>query len=173
MTIKKRLFISNILMYVVPIVITMVMSAVLFFVFIGMTGDDSISPVHSTEDSIYKHVDTLSQEWTNDTDIKEIKADIVEKYLSTINRVRSKNLTTASIAFVFLVVIIFFTSRILTRVVFRSITGSIDTLAYGVHQIRDGNLNYRIEYNGKDEFSGICSEFNEMAHLSYPSCLCK
>jgi signal transduction histidine kinase len=39
----------------------------------------------------------------------------------------------------------------------------IDTLTYGVHQIRDGNLDYHIEYERKDEFAGICADFNEMA----------
>jgi signal transduction histidine kinase len=34
---------------------------------------------------------------------------------------------------------------------------------YGVRQIRDGNLDYRIAYAGNDEFTAVCSDFNEMA----------
>jgi signal transduction histidine kinase len=63
----------------------------------------------------------------------------------------------------FIVTIIFLTNQFLTRFVVKSITASLDTLVYGVRQIRDGNLNYHIEYAGKDEFADVCSDFNEMA----------
>ncbi|KZL91724.1 sensor histidine kinase [Clostridium magnum] len=63
----------------------------------------------------------------------------------------------------FIIIIIILTNRFLTRFVFKSIITPLDTLVYGVHQIRDGNLNYHIEYEGKDEFAGVCSDFNEMA----------
>lgn len=59
--------------------------------------------------------------------------------------------------------IILITNRFLTRLVFRSIVTPLDTLVYGVHQIRDGNLDYRIEYKGRDEFAQVCVDFNEMA----------
>jgi len=67
------------------------------------------------------------------------------------------------ILILFVVAIIFITNKLLTRHVFRNIITPLETLAYGVHQIRDGNLDYRIEYNGKDEFAQIVSDFNEMA----------
>jgi signal transduction histidine kinase len=59
--------------------------------------------------------------------------------------------------------IILLTSKFLTRFVFKRIIIPLDTLVYGVHQIRDGNLSYHIDYTEKDEFEGICSDFNEMA----------
>ncbi|WP_298836757.1 sensor histidine kinase [Clostridium sp.] len=62
-----------------------------------------------------------------------------------------------------IIAIILLTNRFLTRFVFKSIIVPLDTLVYGVRQIRDGNLDYNIEYNEKDEFEGICSDFNEMA----------
>lgn len=64
---------------------------------------------------------------------------------------------------VIVIAIIFMTNRLLTRKVVKSIITPLDTLVYGVHQIRDGNLNYRIEYAGKDEFADVCADFNEMA----------
>ncbi|GLB28469.1 hypothetical protein LAD12857_03920 [Lacrimispora amygdalina] len=64
---------------------------------------------------------------------------------------------------VIVIAIIFMTNRLLTRMVVKSIIIPLDTLVYGVHQIRDGNLNYRIEYAGKDEFADVCADFNEMA----------
>ncbi|HIR51835.1 MAG TPA: HAMP domain-containing histidine kinase [Candidatus Onthovicinus excrementipullorum] len=54
-------------------------------------------------------------------------------------------------------------SRFLTRRVFRRIEKPIDLLSAGVHQIREGNLDIRIDYNEPDEFGPICAEFNEMA----------
>lgn len=39
----------------------------------------------------------------------------------------------------------------------------MDILTDGVHQIRDGNLDYRITYNEQDEFQSVCEDFNDMA----------
>lgn len=60
-------------------------------------------------------------------------------------------------------IVVFLTSRFLTRFVFRKIEQPLDTLAHGVHQIRDGNLDYQIIYESKDEFAPVCEDFNDMA----------
>ena len=62
-----------------------------------------------------------------------------------------------------LVIIVFFTNYALTRYISHNIMSPIDTLVSGVHEIRDGNLTYRIEYQNNDEFAAVCSDFNEMA----------
>ncbi len=59
--------------------------------------------------------------------------------------------------------IVIVTNRLLTRFVVRSIVGPLDTLVEGVHQLRDGNLTYRILYEKQDEFAAVCRDFNEMA----------
>lgn len=59
--------------------------------------------------------------------------------------------------------IVIVTNRLLTRFVVRSIVGPLDTLVEGVHQLRDGNLTYRILYENQDEFAAVCRDFNEMA----------
>ncbi|MFR3684383.1 MAG: ATP-binding protein [Enterococcus sp.] len=64
---------------------------------------------------------------------------------------------------IFILLAIVLTNGILTRFVFRSIINPLNILVDGVHEIRDGNLDYRIAYEGKDEFAGICNDFNEMA----------
>jgi signal transduction histidine kinase len=69
----------------------------------------------------------------------------------------------AIVSLVCSVFIIFFTNRFLTRFVFKKIVYGMDTLTHGVHQVRDGNLDYRIDYKEEDEFSQVCGEFNEMA----------
>lgn len=61
---------------------------------------------------------------------------------------------------------ILLTNRFLTKFVFRRVQEPLDTLTQGVHQLRDGNLDYRIAYDRQDEFLPICQDFNEMAwHL--------
>jgi signal transduction histidine kinase len=62
-----------------------------------------------------------------------------------------------------IIVIIVVTNRILTRVMVRSIMAPIDVLSYGVAQIREGNLTFRLDYSGKDEFGPVCAAFNDMA----------
>lgn len=58
---------------------------------------------------------------------------------------------------------ILLTNRFLTGFVFKQIEGALDILAGGVHEIRDGNLEFRIAYEKKDEFLPVCEAFNEMA----------
>ena len=65
--------------------------------------------------------------------------------------------------FVVIIVITLVSTRFLSQMVFKSIMTPLDTLVYGVHQIRDGNLDYRIKYGDKDEFCAVCADFNEMA----------
>ena len=55
------------------------------------------------------------------------------------------------------------TNRFLTRFVFRHVSEPLKTLSEGVHQIRDGNLDFRIEYLNADEFKPVCEDFNDMA----------
>jgi signal transduction histidine kinase len=128
MTIKRRLFISNILMLVIPIVLTSVVFCVAAFVFANVDGTPGFEPFYDN------------------------KREQLEKYYYFI-----------LLAYAFVIAVIICTNRFLTRFVFRSIVAPIDALTHGVHQIRDGNLDYNIEYGRKDEFTGICSDFNEMA----------
>lgn len=68
--------------------------------------------------------------------------------------------------FSLLIAMVILTNRILTRFLTKSITGPLDSLVAGVHELRDGNLEYRIVYRRKDEFAPVCDDFNEMAeHL--------
>lgn len=58
---------------------------------------------------------------------------------------------------------ILLTNRFLTKFVFKRIEEPLSILAGGVHEIRDGNLDYQIAYGQEDEFLPICEDFNEMA----------
>lgn len=58
---------------------------------------------------------------------------------------------------------ILLTNRFLTKFVFKRIEEPLDVLADGVHEIKNGNLEYRIPYDREDEFLSVCKDFNEMA----------
>lgn len=55
------------------------------------------------------------------------------------------------------------TNRFLTRFVLKRVEEPLELLANGVHELRDGNLDYRIDYHHRDEFQPVCEDFNEMA----------
>lgn len=86
-----------------------------------------------------------------DTQIKEDEA----------NELAVKNIAVMLCLLIIAAVIV--TNRFLTGFIVKRIEEPLDILAYGVHQIRDGNIAYRIEYSGNDEFKSICDFFNEMA----------
>jgi signal transduction histidine kinase len=65
--------------------------------------------------------------------------------------------------FVVVIFIIGSTNYFLTKSLLHRIVGPLEILNYGVHQIQLGNLDYRIEYGRKDEFSIVCADFNLMA----------
>ncbi len=73
-------------------------------------------------------------------------------------------LTLSAIIILFTIFVsILLTNRFLTKFVFNRIEETLHILAEGVHEIRDGNLEYRIAYDNKDEFLPVCEDFNEMA----------
>lgn len=78
------------------------------------------------------------------------------KYKSTI-------ISFVTLVIIFVILIIAITNYLLTQYLLKSIITPLEILNYGVHQIQLGNLDYRIIYNGNDEFSTACSDFNLMA----------
>lgn len=55
------------------------------------------------------------------------------------------------------------TDRFLTRFVVRHVEQPLEHLSDGVEEISRGNLDYRLEYTGRDEFLPVCENFNDMA----------
>lgn len=62
-----------------------------------------------------------------------------------------------------IIIAVIVTNRFLTKFIFKKIETPLDILTDGVHQIRDGNLDFHIEYNENDEFKSVCNDFNDMA----------
>jgi signal transduction histidine kinase len=61
------------------------------------------------------------------------------------------------------IAMMYFTNRFLIKYVFRKIEQPLEMLSSGVHQISEGNLDYRIIYREDDEFKSVCEDFNRMA----------
>lgn len=53
--------------------------------------------------------------------------------------------------------------RVGRRLVYDRITRGLSLLGDGVDRVADGDLAYRIDYPGQDEFAPICDDFNAMA----------
>ena len=58
---------------------------------------------------------------------------------------------------------VMFTNKVLTKFIWKYIDEPLTGLIKGLHELRDGNLDYHIEYNRHDEFLPVCEDFNEMA----------
>lgn len=231
MTIKRRLFISNILMLIVPVMLTALAAGVFVLIYMNVSGAgdwNALTARNNFNQAVYQ-VNALSEKWTPATGRTEIRKDVdlfhkgihssAALYIYTGNEPLFEDLsitdadmleaclaqenntiiisgggavysrqageyklilldTSYTVAglqsgaqdinngiFIFAAVIIavMFTSWLLTKFVFRGIVRPLNILAKGVHEIRDGNLSYRISYEGKDEFAAVTADFNEMA----------
>lgn len=130
MTIKRRLFISNILMLVIPILLSWSIFLLGALFNMAVTGNYA----------------------DNFTIILSSKSFSLNEFICL-----------GIFYFVFVSSAAFLINRILTRFVSNKVTSPIELLVSGVHELRDGNLNYRIRYDYNDEFGQVCNDFNEMA----------
>lgn len=64
---------------------------------------------------------------------------------------------------VFILLVIVLANRFMQHFVLRRIQEPVSQLTAGVAHIRDGDLDYRINYAERDEFYQVCADFNEMA----------
>lgn len=176
MTIKRRLFISNILMIVLPILLVIVTGVIAVLLFWNITGtlpssfregaviygDEAAAAAFVLESGDAQRVGEVTIYRSETQGFFAAIPDTVEAPFS-----RTPNSILWPMLFIALMgSVVYLTNRTLTRRIFRTIMSPIDTLVRGVHEIRDGNLAYRIDYAGKDEFAAVCSDFNEMAdHL--------
>ena len=178
MTIKRRLFISNILMIVLPIILTAAMFFLMRSVFFSgditdfsaRRGGTGISYVNRVRGNFiaqvgdYVEVDTVISVYQSAAGDFII---ILPDDLSVLNASNMRNQRILPIALIFLFGIVFLVNRALTKYISGHIMTAVNTLVDGVHEIRDGNLTCRIEYNKGDEFDAVCADFNEMATRLY------
>jgi len=139
MTIKKRLFISNILMIVIPVIISII-TVLVCLVILNVI----------SQGTLFEMIKEYEQ----------IQEQQFEGYKATVNA------QLVLICFLLVAGIfagLYFTNKFLTKFVFAKVEQPLEVLSDGVHQLRDGNLNHRIIYYTEDEFKPICEDFNEMA----------
>lgn len=139
MTIKKRLFISNILMIVIPVILSIV-TVLVCLVIINIISQGSL-------------FETIKS-------YELIQEQQFEGYKATIH---AQIILICFLVMIGVISAIYFTNRLLTKFVFAKVEQPLTVLSDGVHQLRDGNLDHRISYYSDDEFRPICEDFNEMA----------
>lgn len=78
-----------------------------------------------------------------------------------------KEMSTFVITYIVIVVIISLivitiTNAILSSKLYKKLIVPLELLSYGSEQIKDGNLDFNMNYDSDDEFKQVCGDFNEM-----------
>ena len=78
MNIKKRLFISNVLMIMVPIILSVIATVIIFLVFTGVINIKNISSYENSEMfwKVVEKTDKTFTDWSKNPDLQVIKVDI-------------------------------------------------------------------------------------------------
>lgn len=79
---------------------------------------------------------------------------------STGKPIRGNNIFT--IAAVVAVVAIIITNGLLVILMLKSIMEPLSILQTATHELRDGNLDYKVPYRSKNEIGQVCADFEEM-----------
>ena len=147
MTIKRRLFFSNIRMVLVTIggsVIAFLAVRILFFIIMGGVW------WNGTEN--YSNLERYNTR------------DGTENY-SNMERYNTRGWGSLFVLVCVAVFVLFISviNSILTYRMIKTITNPLEILTRGVNQIQDKNFAHRIEYTDDDEFRPVCEAFNQMA----------
>lgn len=181
MTIKRRIFLSNILM----IVLTMAIGGVIFLaVRLVVVGEDTqtrggpggrfvdfthipIAPVSNAHEAFARgyfayatHVPMYR------SDLGDFVIVLPESYYADIEGfLHTPDFIVPTVA-LYLVVVLLLGNVLIAKYITQRIMTPINTLAHGVQEIAQGNLTHRIHYTAGDEFEAVCADFNDMAaHL--------
>lgn len=142
MMIKKRLTISNTLMFIVPIVLIVIIAVV----------------VLETFTEVYRGQLLGYQNELFNGSTKAIE-DSIENMLTDM---RSLVINYLAIILLSSIVIIVSINSFLAARIAKSVLVPLDLLRYGSKQIKEGNLDFELKYHGKDEFEQVCADFDEM-----------
>ena len=66
------------------------------------------------------------------------------------------------IVVVLAIIIITITNGILSSKIYKNLIKPLELLSYGAEQIKNGNLDFEMNYDYDDEFKQVCNDFNEM-----------
>lgn len=87
---------------------------------------------------------------------------IIDKMMDIRNDMNNFMIMYIGIVFIIALIIITITNAILSSKVSKSLIVPLELLSYGAEQIKEGNLDFDMSYESDDEFSKVCSEFDEM-----------
>ena len=132
----------------------------------GKSLSDINSPFVTSDDSGTVVTDVFSIEGEG-----VVKIIVVNKKLSAIvssgmyngstgKPIRGNNIFT--IAAVVAVVAIIITNGLLVILMLKSIMEPLSILQTATHELRDGNLDYKVPYRSKNEIGQVCADFEEM-----------
>ncbi|GHU70575.1 hypothetical protein FACS189450_05220 [Spirochaetia bacterium] len=133
MTLKRRVFISNILMIVLPVLL---FGALI----VGVSGTMLVLNGVSFDSGTAE------------------KIDFLENWHSSGLGIVFTGITMAIVIILTLTV-----NQLLTRNIIKRIMKPLDTLAAGARQFSENDLSFRLHYSDDDEFRPVCDTFNEMA----------
>ena len=181
MSIKKRLFISNILLLTSPLILTSLILITAYWTFSAMTGISLLVerdrtmhlfnintagalPFSPEKTTIAHDYDVFALD--TGQNLLVLPSDFrigppAEASQSTAPRIL------AILFLFFLVTFVFMLNILLIRFVFGNIKKSILVLRQGVNEISSGNLSYRIQHHKGNEFDSVCTDFNFMASKLY------
>ena len=142
MMIKKRLAISNILMLLIPIMLIALIAGISL---------ERFAEASHTQLMIYQKAFVNGGAKGFEKGLEFMLYDMKFRIMWLVGIV----LFTA-------VGIVALTNRVLTKRLAKSILIPLDLLRNGSNQIKEGNLDFELKYEGKDEFAQVCSDFNEM-----------
>jgi len=76
-------------------------------------------------------------------------------------------MSTFVVSYIFIVIIISLivvtlTNGILSTKIYKKLIVPLELLSYGAEQIKDGNLDFELNYESDDEFKQVCGDFDEM-----------
>lgn len=176
MTIRKKLLLSNLFIVLFPTIFVLIIGMLSFYLLYGL---NIIENPHERS----SHVSCLSvseaEAMISGKDFDVVPGNVTvyrnssnDYVLSFENEAEMPNLRAHTqylqrhlftLIILAMTVIVFLMNRFLAIRIYNSIITPLDILANGVSEISQGNLDYRIDYNAKDEFVSVCNAFNEMA----------
>ena len=176
MTIRKKLLFSNLFIIFFPTIIVFLMGIISFFLLYGFSNHEE----YLGKDSSVSYLSVSdANELVSGTDFVNVPGNVTvyrnssnDYVLAFENEADMPNIRAhipflRGHAFILLIIgltiLVFLINRFLAIRIYKSIVTPLDILTDGVNEISHGNLEYRIDYKTKDEFSSVCRAFNQMA----------
>ncbi|GHV45515.1 hypothetical protein AGMMS49546_31490 [Spirochaetia bacterium] len=133
MTLKRRVFISNILMIVLPILL-------FWALMMGISGAVLVLNGVSFDSGTAEKIEFL-EDWHSS----------------------GMGIVFTGITMAIVIILTLTVNQFLTRNIINRVMKPLDTLISGARQFSENNLAFRLDYRAEDEFRPVCNTFNEMA----------